>query len=165
MNEDIKAQLRENTAVGEQVINALQLFIDNDRHLLEVDANERSLTHRIGMYLQDQFPDYDVDCEYNRNIHIPKRVHPIEYHPDAQNKEKLVLPDIIVHKRGNNDHNLLIIEFKKTTFVPDCTYIPDRDKLDMCMRDLMYKHALFVELETKRLEQPGCEIKSVSWVF
>ena len=32
-----------------------------------MDANERSLTHKLAEYLQCEFPDWHVDCEYNRH--------------------------------------------------------------------------------------------------
>ncbi|MHA2710345.1 hypothetical protein [Vibrio owensii] len=44
MNEEIETTLRENPEVAEQVIASLRQFIDRDRYLLEVNANERSLT-------------------------------------------------------------------------------------------------------------------------
>ena len=45
--------------------------------------------------------DYDVDCEYNRDGYGMKNI-----------DGTLVYPDFILHKRGTNDSNLLIIEFK-----------------------------------------------------
>ena len=45
--------------------------------------------------------DYNVDCEYNRDGYGTKNIDGV-----------LVYPDFILHKRGTNDDNLLIIEFK-----------------------------------------------------
>lgn len=50
-----------------------RLFIDDD-HLLKENINERSITHRLAMYYQEHFPDWHVDCEYNRNLKLPKGV-------------------------------------------------------------------------------------------
>src|SRR4030042_3754738 len=44
---------------------ALGILFKNDSFLLEKDVNERSISHKLAEYLQEQFPDYDVDCEYN----------------------------------------------------------------------------------------------------
>ena len=52
--------------VLEKIKNAYRKFLKNDFYLLEFDANERSITPRFAIYLEDEFPDYNVDCEYNR---------------------------------------------------------------------------------------------------
>ena len=46
---------------------ALSELIERDSFLFEADANERSITHKLAEYLQAQFQDWNVDCEYNRN--------------------------------------------------------------------------------------------------
>jgi hypothetical protein len=45
-----------------------------DAYLLESKANERSITHRLGMYYQGIFIGWDVDCEFNINVGSPKRI-------------------------------------------------------------------------------------------
>ncbi len=35
-----------------------------DEILFRNDSSERSICHRLAMYLQIYFPDFDVDCEY-----------------------------------------------------------------------------------------------------
>lgn len=49
------------------------------------------------------FQNYVLDCEYNRNGIQAKAL------PSFPNG---VYPDIIIHNRGNNDNNLLILEVK-----------------------------------------------------
>lgn len=49
-------------------------LIKNDRYLLENQANERSQTHKLAEYLQDALPEWNVDCEYDRNMNDPKRL-------------------------------------------------------------------------------------------
>jgi hypothetical protein len=46
---------------------------------------------------------YNLDCEYNKNCNDIK---------ETPRCPKGTKPDLIIHKRGNNDNNLLIIEFK-----------------------------------------------------
>lgn len=36
-----------------------------DSYLLRKNSSERSITFKLAKYLQDQYKDYDVDCEYN----------------------------------------------------------------------------------------------------
>jgi hypothetical protein len=86
-----------------RVKDAIDLFYRNDSHLIVISANERSCTHKVAEYLQRLFPLYNVDCEYNRHKSDPKRA------PDDQ----LIIPDIVIHKRGSDADNVLVIETKK----------------------------------------------------
>lgn len=76
-----------------------------------IHLSERSIVFRYGLYLQDRitktiFENYNIDCEYNRNIDLEKKYH-------SNNGDILgCYPDIIIHKRGTNDDNLLVIEVK-----------------------------------------------------
>ena len=53
--------------IEQKVERALLLFYKEDSYLIENNVHERSLTFRLGMYLQNEFPDWKVDCEYNKN--------------------------------------------------------------------------------------------------
>ncbi len=53
--------------IKNKIINAYKLLLKNDNYLFVVNANERSLTHKLAECLQLEFPEYNVDCEYNRN--------------------------------------------------------------------------------------------------
>ena len=75
-----------------------------DLHLLKHDVNERTVAGRLAVYLIHQFPLHDVDAEFNRHGGEPKRL-----------GDDLVLPDILVHKRGHDLDNLLVIEMKKAS--------------------------------------------------
>jgi hypothetical protein len=91
--------------------------------------NERSITHKLGSYLQFCFHNYDVDCEYNKNIEhpdgnkliilTPEEIHQFRLKHKSQKKlafyKRRVFPDIIIHERGTNRNNLLVIEVKKST--------------------------------------------------
>jgi len=46
---------------------------------------------------------YNLDCEFNKNCWNSKAT------PHCENGTR---PDMILHKRGTNNHNLLIVEFK-----------------------------------------------------
>lgn len=131
--------------IGRKVLNALSTFLERDEFLLQIDANERAMTHRVALYLQNEFPDMNVDCEYNRDDHEPKALYlpggdPDLYDTDAQT----VYPDIIVHRRGTND-NLLVVEFKKTS--SRVSSEKDFAKLNQFKVQLNYQYALFVEFK------------------
>ena len=99
--------------VKKKVEIALGMLLKNDSFLLEHDVNERSISHKLAEYLQQLFPDYNVDCEYNkRGEDIPKTIQ--KYWEKLKNDNPLVYPDIIVHRRSTDD-NLLIIEAKNSS--------------------------------------------------
>lgn len=90
-----------------RVHQALEKLREHDSHLLDVNANERSVTHHLAVYLHREFESWDVDVEYNREGHDLKRLRDL---PDV--KRDNVFPDVIVHIRGTNDKNLLVVEVK-----------------------------------------------------
>lgn len=108
---------------------SLDEFFINDQDLIDVDINERSMSHKIAEYIQkripkragDEVPEWNVDCEYNGDEeHHPKRLglDPQTIQSDDA-KGTTVYPDIIIHKRRKKKENLLVIEIKKSGL--DCT--------------------------------------------
>ncbi len=98
-------------AVINPIFNAISILYKRDYYLIQNNVSERSISHKLGCYLQVLYNDYDVDCEYNRNA-LEENGHTKRIHLYGKS-ERDVMPDIIVHKRGNNDENLLIVECKK----------------------------------------------------
>ena len=121
--------------------SSFELFLKNEKNLLEIDINERTLTSKFAQYLQKEFENYNVDCEYNRNIENIKRIKILEdkYKDIKPNdiEAKTVFPDIIIHKRGNNENNLLVIEAKKNNKNDEI----DKEKLKAYKNELGYKYA------------------------
>ena len=66
MNKSNDSTNTNNKEISEKIKNAYRKFLKNDSYLLKVGANERSITHRLAIYLEDEFPDYNVDCDYNK---------------------------------------------------------------------------------------------------
>jgi hypothetical protein len=123
------------------LLRAIATLIEKDVYLLEVDANERTITHKLAGYLQMELPELDVDAEYNRTGKIPKRLKECpEYHAKQE-----VYPDIVVHKRGKKE-NHLIIEVKKGLRT-DAKY--DICKLRAYKVELGYEHAALVKFPHK----------------
>lgn len=88
-------------------------LIDNRPYRTEMNGShhvgERAIVFRLAHYMQNimdktpQFSNYVLDCEYNRNgVHA--KVLP--------SFSSGVYPDVIIHNRGNNSNNLLIMEVK-----------------------------------------------------
>jgi hypothetical protein len=151
---------------------AVDILFSNDSWLLEKDLNERSISHKLAMYLQELFLKYNVDCEYNGNVDDEsgrKRIGVLRRELEDKGllteKEvsqeytdvivRSVYPDIIIHTRGNNDNNLCIIEIKKST--NDLSYDYDELKLlayttNYYGNNLEYDLGIFIEFKTKQAE-------------
>ncbi len=114
--------------IQQRVIAAICRVYRHDRDLLDVEVNERAITHKLAEYLQDEFPEWHVDCEYNRKGVEPKRLP----------HRGIVVPDIIVHHRGIPE-NLLVLEVKKTG---ENQNTHDIEKLCAFTQDPLYQYCL-----------------------
>jgi hypothetical protein len=93
-----------------KVLGALGEFYARETHLFEKDLGERTLTHRLAVRLEEQFPGWQVDCDYNRLGERTLRKATIVSTDDGNGKS--IYPDIVVHQREVPD-NLLAIEVRK----------------------------------------------------
>ena len=142
--------------------DALRRIVCDDRHLLENDLSERCIAARLAMYLQQVFPEHSVDVEYNRDGADPKMLNIPEgcanYH-DRRGRA-FVVPDVIVHRRGRNGPNLLVLELKKTSN-PDGAGC-DRMRVRAFRAQLGYSFGALIECETRRGREP--EIRFLEWI-
>lgn len=131
----------------ERVARCLQRLEEDDADLLQVDANERSLTHRLAVYMEDEFRGWNVDCEYNRKDLDPKTLMfpPPGDVPADDDEARTVYPDIIVHRRRTTE-NLLVIEARKLH--AKHIGIDPAMKLRAYVAQLGYQNAYFVSLRT-----------------
>ncbi len=86
--------------------------------LLDFQINERTLTQRLSMRLQPAFHPLFVDCEYNRMwTEQGDRVKRLRWRAELTRTDDIngntVYPDIVVHKRGTQAENRLVIEAKR----------------------------------------------------
>ena len=109
-----------------------------------MNANERSITHKLAEHLQREFPEWHVDCEYNRLGRDTKRLQLDvgELKPDDI-EAKTVFPDIIVHRRMTHK-NLLVIEVKKASGQANTG---DIKKLKCFTKVLEYQYQYGLKLE------------------
>ena len=125
---------------------------EEDRHLLEIDVSERCIAARLAMYLREYFYNYHVDVEYNRDGEDKKKLHDLVYKHDCyrarDDEGQRVLPDVIVHKRGNNNSNLLVIEMKKLA-AHQADIEKDKLRIRVFRKELDYKFGALVVCETK----------------
>jgi len=133
--------------VHRRISQALETLHAKDQYLLDHDVHERTIAQRLAIYLEHEFAGWHVDCEYNRNLGDVKRIsallqncaqkYPSSEQPSTSGQVQ-VYPDIIVHCRGTNNQNLLVIELKKA---PHCTAC-DKIKLRHYQKELHYRFAL-----------------------
>jgi len=132
-------------------VSALQkqqpiLFQENE------DIAERTVSTALHVFLIPHFPNYSVNCEYNRmtdenGMQIPKRIHRNPY--DANPSR--VYPDIIVHQQNNRKKNLLVIELKMSW--KNGEKDDDYDKLQGYIAELNYQFGLYLELGEKGISE------------
>lgn len=102
-----------------ELINLLHFAVNklyqNDKDLIALGRVERACMFRIGLYLHEalynsSFADLVVDSEYNRYESNVKKI----YSDEQENSDKTVWPDLILHTRGKQENNALIVECKKS---------------------------------------------------
>lgn len=130
--------------IKEKVAMSLDLLYKYDLDLISNDTNERSISHKLAEYFQQQFPGWHVDCEYNRKMgDIKKLKYSFDNLSPKDNEAKTVYPDIIVHKR-NTDQNILVVEIKKVEYD---RFEKDKEKLKEFTRGdggYKYNYGLFI---------------------
>ena len=151
--ETIIGKIPEDFERGDDFVKVISEFLLKECFLLKnnLNVNERSITHKLAEYIQKYFSDYNVDCEYNRNMTDIKKIKLISEKyiskTDAKGNTVSVYPDIIIHKRGNNDSNLIVIEVKKAN-ADDNSKKFDCEKLKAFTKNdgLEYKYGIYLEL-------------------
>ena len=141
------------TEIEEKLETAIHKLFAQDAFLLEHGANERAVSHKLAEYLQELFSEYNVDCEYNRHGFKIKTLDEIS---ECRNKKtELVLPDILVHKRGNDSDNLIVIEINTSNKDNSC----DLRKLELfTSQEGTYKYTIGFFIKFDKLNTP--EIKT-----
>lgn len=125
--------------IKQRVFAAIGRLYQHDPELLSIGVNERTITHKLAEYLQDEFPGWHVDCEYNRRGDIPKRLQISGWRSSPIDIEaKTVFPDIIIHRR-RTDANLVVIEVKKSGGGEETK---DLEKLQAFTGDSDYRYRL-----------------------
>ena len=144
--------------VRARVLESCETLRRRDSVLLKYDANERTIAAKLAEYLGSVFPDYSVDLEYNRHCGEVKRV------PLVSNSvvfsESLVLPDIVVHRRGDDCFNLIVCEVKKTSATIS-ELSRDRIKLKSIKKEFTYDHALLIVIPVASRCTEDFQIESV----
>lgn len=148
------------------IADALYHFYQNDFSLMNYETedkavSERCMVFRIGWYIQNymnketKWSSFDLDAEYNRCFEHPKSM----YRQTLDGIKKKIgdaVPDLLIHKRGDNDNNMVVFEFKKSGLYEKNGKDADYKKL-MYFTDLKneykYKFGLWIVLyKTKKAD-------------
>ena len=127
---------------------ALEALEVNDGFLLEHAVGERCIAAKLAVYLGGVFPSHDVDVEYNKHGVDPK-VLDVDLPDGTQLKDQLVIPDVVVHRRGSDNHNVLVIEMKKNGSSEEAVRY-DRAKLRAFKGHLGYQFGALIQIDTGR---------------
>lgn len=134
--------------LGAKIESCVLTLLTQDAFLLQGGVHEQTITGRLAIYLQGQFPTYHVDTEYNRHGVAVKTA-------NLWGGVKKVKPDVVIHHRGNDDANFLVIEAK----VLDRGSALDRehahDKLAALVHgdEFQYRYGLFLEVGLDQNQQ------------
>ncbi|GEN23095.1 hypothetical protein HCU01_10440 [Halomonas cupida] len=125
---------------GVDIQSLLDEFVEEQAQLLRNDASEQAISHQLAMKFAPHFPEWHIDCEYNRRMEDVKRlIYAVS--PTGDACERNVVPDIIIHRRMTND-NLLAVEIKKSTNQEHS--FKDGAKLAAFRDQLGYQNSLFI---------------------
>jgi hypothetical protein len=132
------------------------------------DVNERAATHRIALHLEREVralspemlgadpAEIFVDCEYNRQGLDAKRLTGLAIglrrlarrgrrSRVMDTRGTTVFPDIIVHRRGREGPNLMVVEVKRPGAVRGAVAL-DQEKLRLYQSQHRYEQAFLVTL-------------------
>ena len=137
------------------VNDALKRLIQDDAQLLDLRACERALHFRIAHYMAQSHlvtQPLTLDCEYNRHLGDEKRLQ-LPYQP----RPSKVFPDILVHERNSDQHNMLVLEIKRL----GQSLERDGEKLRAFVQQLRYRHAGHIIIGHN---PRGVLVRDVRWV-
>lgn len=99
---------------------AVRVFYKCDNILIELGVSERVIEHRIALYLEPLFKEWNVDCEYNRYGVKTKELENIRECREGQRTDR-IYPDIVIHERGSESrNNIAVIEIKAGREMDKC---------------------------------------------
>jgi len=133
------------STVKRRVACAIREFLRADGALLVRNVAEPDVAHKFAAFLTTEFPGRHVDVNYNRHGLDIKRLRLPAPCGNWRTPYRRVFPDVVVHCRGTDDANLLVVEIKKSTnHEPrDC----DAVKLRGFRQQLRYQYGLFLEFQ------------------
>ena len=97
-----------------KLVGAVREFYAREGHLFDKDLGERTLTHRLAVQIENHFPGWEIDCDYDRLGERTLRLPHGSIVSTDDHLAKSIYPDIVVHQR-EIPNNLLAIEVRKAS--------------------------------------------------
>jgi hypothetical protein len=135
-----------------------------DLELLGMVENERTSCAKLACYLEHQVchlrgqispADWEqlrklrVDVEYNRNLRSEtKRVSLSNQQVVTYNDKDILIPDIVIHERLTDDHNLLAVEVTGSTRWTAKSRLHNMRKIIALVSEYGYRFGLYLCLTT-----------------
>ncbi len=146
------------STVNRRVTRAIRAFLLADGALLVNDVAEIALAHHFATFLAREFPGRHVDVNYNRHGQHIKRLQLPAPCRNSMTPLRRVLPDVVVHCRGTDDANVLVVEIKKS-MNPEPRAC-DIAKLRCFRQQLRSQYGLFLEF---RAAIPRAGVLKMVW--
>jgi len=137
---------------------AINTLYARDSKLFSLEASEWALAHRLAVYLELEFPGWNIDCEYDKQ---GENADPKTNAATVGTTER-TRPDIILHHRGElaKEHNLLVVELKKAEDPTDWRKVKEFTARPEGKRTFQYQYGLalsFLPLLSIRWYEDGAE--------
>lgn len=148
-----------NDSILIEIVNkTLDELYKKELYIFENNVSERNMVFHFARYLIElldgtEYERLSVDCEYNKNALDEKGYKEIIYNYDHIYHK--IYPDLLLHKRGTNNQNVLAIEFKKYNNYNTKAIKSDKLKLkaltDKCA-EFKYELGLFISFGRTRYD-------------
>lgn len=150
----MKKELEEIENLEKYVKQAMKELYNKDRILLKDNVSERCLVYNFARHLEKilkdtEYRNLSIDLEYNRSC---ERLKELE-------GQKTSYPDLIVHERGTDDKNTIVIEFKKWNNKNIKVLEKDRKKLKGFKYEYRYKMPILIIFDKESNEKVIYEIQ------
>lgn len=124
--------------IKRSVEDAVARLVREQPELLDLDVNELTISQQLARVLEPIVTEgLAVDVEYNRHGRDKKIV---RLRDGTQTNSRVVRPDIVIHRRGTDAHNLLVLEVKKV----GTSLVHDRSKLEALKNQYGYRCAAHI---------------------
>ena len=139
---------------------ALEDLVQRDEKLLQYKAHELAHVHRFAVYLErrlrNQLENWSVtiDMDYDRAGEREKGWRGLPPRPD-RNPGNCFRPDVIIHHRGDDDKNLLALEWKKNESEAGIDLLQER----LACIKARYEYALGVIVNSYRDRVEWCIVE------
>ena len=134
-----------------KIKQTIKILYKEDKILFNNEISERCLVYNFAKHFakildDEKYEELNLDLEYNRNCGKMKTIE----------NQLTSYPDLILHKRGSNNDNRLVIEFKKWN--NRSKFNKDRHKLQCFKNEYGYKLCMLIVFDKEDSEKVKYEI-------